>query len=93
MPYVSVEREIGGRILKLETGKIAKLATGAVIVTYGESAVLAAAVGAAVVGLIFPWLLWRAGRDPALGSGPVATIVQDVLSILIYFLMVVLFVT
>jgi polyribonucleotide nucleotidyltransferase len=46
MPYVSVEREIGGRILKLETGKIAKLASGAVIVSYAESSVLAAVVRA-----------------------------------------------
>jgi magnesium transporter len=40
---------------------------------------------ATVCGLFFPWLLWRAGLDPAFGSGPVATIVQDVLSLLVYF--------
>jgi magnesium transporter len=40
------------------------------------------------VGLLFPWLLSKMGKDPALGSGPVATIIQDVLSILIYFLIV-----
>jgi magnesium transporter len=49
------------------------------------AAVVAAAGCAATVGLFFPWLLARAGKDPALGSGPVATIIQDVLSILIYF--------
>jgi len=37
---VSVEREIAGRTLRIETGRIAKLATGAVVVHYGESAVL-----------------------------------------------------
>jgi magnesium transporter len=37
------------------------------------------------VGLLFPWVLSRVGRDPALGSGPMATIVEDVLSLLIYF--------
>ncbi len=37
------------------------------------------------IGLLFPWLLYRAGKDPAFGSGPVATIIQDVLSLLIYF--------
>jgi magnesium transporter len=42
------------------------------------------------IGLLFPWLLSRAGFDPAYGSGPVATIVQDVLSLLVYFIMVVL---
>jgi magnesium transporter len=40
------------------------------------------------VGLLFPWLLYRIGKDPAFGSGPVATIVQDVTSLLIYFAIV-----
>ena len=40
---------------------------------------------ATLCGLLFPWVLWRAGLDPAFGSGPVATVVQDVLSLLIYF--------
>ena len=31
-----------------------------------------------------PWLLGRLGTDPAYGSGPLATIVQDVLTLLIY---------
>jgi len=41
-----VEREIGGRTLSLETGRIAKLADGAVMVSYGETVVLVAAVTA-----------------------------------------------
>ena len=40
------------------------------------------------VGLLFPWLLQHLGKDPAFGSGPVATIIQDVLSLLIYFVIV-----
>ncbi|NWF58519.1 MAG: magnesium transporter [Fischerella sp.] len=40
------------------------------------------------VGLFFPWLLHSIGKDPAFGSGPVATIIQDVMSLLIYFLIV-----
>jgi magnesium transporter len=40
------------------------------------------------VGLLFPWLLASRGKDPAFGSGPVATIIQDVLSLLIYFAIV-----
>lgn len=40
---------------------------------------------AATIGLGFPWLLARLGKDPAYGSGPLATIIQDVLSLLIYF--------
>jgi polyribonucleotide nucleotidyltransferase len=41
---IRVEREIGGRILSIETGKVAKQATGATVVKYGESLILAAAV-------------------------------------------------
>jgi magnesium transporter len=44
-----------------------------------------ASMVAAVLGLVLPWLLDRLGLDPAYGSGPLATIVQDVLSLLIYF--------
>jgi len=40
---------------------------------------------ATACGLILPWLLLRQGYDPAFGSGPVATVIQDTLSILIYF--------
>jgi magnesium transporter len=40
---------------------------------------------ATTIGLLFPWLLARLGRDPAFGSGPLATILQDVLSLTIYF--------
>jgi polyribonucleotide nucleotidyltransferase len=41
-----VERQIGGRILSIETGKIAKQADGAVVVQYGDTIVLVAAVTA-----------------------------------------------
>ena len=40
------------------------------------------------LGLLLPWWLARSGRDPALGSGPIATIVQDVLSLLVYLAVV-----
>ncbi|HEY7758671.1 MAG TPA: magnesium transporter [Burkholderiales bacterium] len=46
---------------------------------------LAAGAVATTVGLLLPWLLAHTGRDPAFGSGPIATIIQDVLSLLIYF--------
>ena len=41
---VTVEREIGGRILKLETGELAKQAHGAVVVQFGETWVFVASV-------------------------------------------------
>jgi magnesium transporter len=43
---------------------------------------------ATACGLIFPWVLSHYDQDPAFGSGPVATIIQDVLSLAIYFLIV-----
>lgn len=47
-------------------------------------AVLAASTIATVVALLLPWMFHALGRDPAFGSGPLATVVQDLLSILIY---------
>ncbi len=44
MPYVCVEREIGGRLYRLETGRIARQASGAVLAFQGETAVLATAM-------------------------------------------------
>lgn len=58
---------------------------------------LAAAVGTAIfgagtvaasLGMLLPWWLARVGRDPALGSGPAATVIQDVVSLLVYFAVV-----
>src|SRR4030042_6633521 len=43
----TVSREIAGRTLTLETGRVARQADGAVMVTYGETVVLVAAVVAA----------------------------------------------
>ncbi len=39
---------------------------------------------ASAIGLILPWLFARLGQDPAYGSGPVATIIQDVLTLAVY---------
>lgn len=41
---------------------------------------------ASSIGLILPWALSRLDIDPAFGSGPVATILQDILTILTYFI-------
>jgi magnesium transporter len=49
------------------------------------AAILVAGGVATTIGLLLPWLLQRMGSDPAFGSGPVATIIQDVLSLIIYF--------
>jgi magnesium transporter len=44
----------------------------------------AACSTATVVAIALPWLLQRLGGDPAFGAGPLATVIQDLLSILIY---------
>ena len=51
-------------------------------------AILVSGIAATTIGVLFPWALSRLGRDPAFGSGPIGTIVQDVLSLLIYFSMI-----
>jgi magnesium transporter len=50
---------------------------------------LAACSIATVVAMELPWLFQRLGVDPAFGSGPLATVIQDLLSILVYFLIAV----
>jgi magnesium transporter len=76
---------------------LALLAGPSVYFAFGDIR-LAAAVGLSILvagsvatacGLLLPWLLARAGFDPAFGSGPIATVIQDVLSLFIYFLAVV----
>jgi magnesium transporter len=39
---------------------------------------------ATLAALSLPWPLDHLGLDPAVGSGPLATVVQDLLSIVIY---------
>ena len=49
-------------------------------------ALLASCTIATLVAMVFPWLFHRFGADPAFGSGPLATVVQDLLSITVYLL-------
>jgi magnesium transporter len=46
--------------------------------------ILAAGTIAAGLGMLLPWWLARSGRDPAFGSGPLATVIQDILSLFVY---------
>ena len=52
------------------------------------TAIFAAGTIAAGLGLLLPWWIARTGRDPAFGSGPLATVIQDVLSLLVYLAVV-----
>jgi magnesium transporter len=53
-------------------------------------ALMAACSVATVVAAGLPILMARTGRDPAFGSGPLATVVQDLLSLAIYFVVALL---
>lgn len=68
----------------------------AVFLTFNDQA-LALAVGlavlfggafSAVVGFGLPWIFEKMSFDPALGSGPICTIIQDATSLIIYFILV-----
>lgn len=54
---------------------------------------LAACSVATLLALSLPWMLKRRGIDPAFGSGPLATVVQDIASVLMYFSFATWFVT
>ncbi len=66
-------------------------ANNAVAATVAAS-IWAACTVATSVAMGLPWLLRSFGQDPAFGSGPLATVMQDLLSILIYFGFAVVFV-
>ena len=46
---------------------------------------LAACSVATMIAMALPWTIHRFGKDPAFGSGPLATVIQDLLSISIYY--------
>jgi magnesium transporter len=52
-------------------------------ITVGVS-VLAASSTATIVAMALPWMFESFALDPAFGSGPLATVVQDLLSIWMY---------
>ena len=84
-------------VRELVTGLIVGVLMGAAflpfaLLAYGDGQV-AVAVGlalvascsiATLVAMVFPWAFRRLGADPAFGSGPLATVVQDLLSITVY---------
>lgn len=47
-------------------------------------ALLASCAAATAIAMALPWFFQRLGADPAFGSGPLATVLQDLLSIVIY---------
>ena len=75
-----------GLILAALTLPTLWLVMGSVDLAVTVSLALVAACGVAtVVAMSLPWLMNKLGRDPAFGSGPLATVIQDLLSLVIYF--------
>ncbi len=83
---------------ELASGLVIGLAVAAVFypfatLVWGDStvalavslALLASCSIATLVAMTLPWLFDRFGLDPAFGSGPLATVIQDLLSIAVYF--------
>jgi magnesium transporter len=47
---------------------------------------------AVLIAVFIPWLLFKMKKDPAYGSGPFATVVQDIVSIVFYFIIATAFI-
>ena len=86
-----VRRELmSGVVLGLLLGAVALVFVAALWGDTGVALAVALSVVAAssiatIVALLLPWLFHHFGLDPAFGSGPLATVVQDVLTVAIYF--------
>jgi magnesium transporter len=74
-----------GGVLALAFLPIALLRWGEADVAVSVALSLFAACGVATtIAMALPYTLQALGRDPAFGSGPLATVIQDILSILIF---------
>ena len=93
-------------VRELITGAVIGVAIGVAflpfaLIAFGESeiavavalALVASCSIATLVAMALPWAFQRLGRDPAFGSGPLATVIQDLLSIIVYFAIAVPMVT
>jgi magnesium transporter len=92
---LSLRHLIGGELRTglLIGGALGALAFPVIALAFGDPrlgvavaiAIVVAGSFASTIGLLLPWLLHRSGTDPAFGSGPLATILQDIASLVIYF--------
>ncbi len=75
-------------------GFLAVIAVPTVFILWGDLpvactvavALFAASSFATVIATALPALLHRFGKDPAYGAGPLSTVIQDLLSLVVYFL-------
>jgi len=88
--YLVKELLIGiflGLIFGLLIGILAKIWIGAtdIAITVGVALFITVAT-APVVALVVAEILYKEHEDPAIGAGPFTTIIQDIISILVYFI-------
>jgi magnesium transporter len=75
-----------GALLSLGIFPMALAITGDATLSLAVAlSLMASSTVATLVAMSLPWIMDRLGADPAFGSGPLATVIQDLLSILIYF--------
>jgi magnesium transporter len=75
-----------GLLLSLAIFPMAYLITGETDLSLAIAVSLMASTACAtLVAMALPWLMTHLSFDPAFGSGPLATVIQDLLSIVIYF--------
>jgi magnesium transporter len=91
LPYILSTEILTGGLMGLVLGLVAFFGIWAIFgnATIGFGVGLSLGVAgmlASAIGLLLPWALSRFDVDPAFGSGPVATILQDALTILTYFI-------
>jgi magnesium transporter len=78
-----------GLLIALATFPAVWLVLGSALLALAVALSLLCACGiATMVAMLLPWAMLRSGRDPAFGSGPLATVIQDLLSLIIYFFVV-----
>lgn len=68
------------------------LGSGVVSIILGLSIAVTIVVSM-LVAIGLPWLLQRSGQDPAIASGPPATVTRDIMSLVIYFVIAGLFIS
>lgn len=87
--YLARELKVGAALAVILGGAI-----GAIVGAFWEPPLLGLIVGASfafgiaaaiLAAMFFPWLFLKLKIDPAIASGPFATVIRDLLSLLIYF--------
>jgi magnesium transporter len=91
LPTLLLNEVMTGALIGVVLGMLAMcgvwLFYGDVWIAMGVAlSLLFAGTFASAIGLLLPWSLARLNVDPAFAAGPVGTIIQDVLTIFVYFL-------